>query len=358
MKLNNQYRSWLDIYYDLFPENLFIIISIVTGALVYVIGLVLSLLGGFLHLYVTTYQVYYLILGIVWVSSWMRWGSINFFKIVEKIQHQYNFPQKKNSRSIENELHLITNNRLLIFVSILLTFSFYIAIFIFWISDYRPFGQILYIPKFLPQEWYEEPGIIFKYISIYLAITEGCFLIGTSGTQIIIFSFRTIKSLSREFIFTVPKIAVEAFKPFCDIGLKTSFSWFIGVAIIMVTGFRGLSPLILVYLSLFTFIGISVFFLPQYFIHQSLKERRNELSDSIGKEYEKFMEELKGSWNKNYKDISAFKDIFFLNGIYSDIITSKTWVFDYATIVKLIASALIPIASVIVKEWILTLVLK
>ncbi len=288
----------------------------------------------------------------------MRWGSINFFKIVGKIQHQYNFLQEKTSQSIENDLRLITNNRLLIFVSILLTVSFYIAIFIFWINNYRPFGQILYIPKFLPQEWYEESGIIFKYVSICLAATEGGFLIGTSGTQIIIFSFRTTRALSKKFVFTVPKVAVEAFKPFGDLGLKTSFSWFIGVAIIMVAGFRGLSPLVWVYLSLFTFVGISVFLLPQYFIHQSLKDRRNKLIDSVGKEYEKFMKDLKGNWSKNYKDISTFKDIFFLNGIYSDIITSKTWVFDYATIVKFIASALIPIASVIVKEWILTLVLK
>lgn len=354
MKLKNQYRSWLDSYYDLFPENLFIIISIVTGALIYAIGLVLSLLGGFLHLYVTTSQTYYLILGIVWVSTWMRWGSINTFKMIEKIQHQYNFSQEKTSGLIENELRLLTYNRLLIFVSVLLTISFYIAIYIFWINNYRPFGQILYFPKFLPQEWYEEPSIIFKYIHIYLAATEISFLIGTSGTQIVIYSFRTIRVFSRIFVFKVPRIAAEAFKPFGDFSLKTSFYWFVAVAMIMMAGFHGLSPLVCAYLSLFTFVGISVFFLPQYFIHQSLKDRRDELSDNLGKKYEKFMKELKGTRNKNYKDISTFKYIFFLDGIYSNTVNSKTWVFDYIALLKLIAYALIPVASLIVEEWILS----
>ena len=124
----------------------------------------------------------------------------------------------------------------------------------------------------------------------------------------------------------------------------------------MLAGFRGLSPLVWAYLSLFTFVGFSGFFLPQYFIHQSLKDRKNKLIDSIGKEYEKYVKDLKGNWCKNYKDISIFKSIFFLSGVYSDIITSKTWVFDYATILKLIASAFIPIASLFIKEWILTLI--
>lgn len=355
MKLRKQYRCWLDIYYDLFPKKSFILVSLGTGILIYIIGLFLSLLGRFLHLYVTTYQVYCLILGIIWVTTCMRWGSIYFFNVVEKILHQYNFPQEKKSELLADDLNLITNNRLLIFVSTLLAISFYIAIFIFWIRDYRPFGHTFYLPKFLPQEWYEEPGIIFKYIAIYSGITEVSFLIGTSGTQFLIFSFRTMKALSKKLVFTVPKIAAEAFRPFGDLCLKASISWFIGIAIMMVAGFRGFSPLIWAYLSFFILVGFFGFFLPQYFIHKSLNERKNNLSDSFGGKYEKFMEEQKDIWDENYKNVSTFKDIFFINSVYSDIITSKTWVFDFSMIAKLIASALIPIASLFVKEWILKL---
>lgn len=349
MELKNRYRSWLDIYYDLFPEIHFIIISIVTGTLLYAIGLLLSLFGGFFHLYVTTSQTYYFILGIVWVSSWMRWGSINIFKMINKIQHQYNFSQENTS--IENELRLIGNNRLFIFVSILLSFSYYIVIYIFWIKSYRPFGELFCFPKFLPQEWYEEPGITFKYIHICLVATEISFLAGTSGMQILIYSFRAIKVITETFVFKVPRIAAEALKPFGDFSLKTSFAWFVAVAITMVAGFRGFSSIVCVYLSLFTLIGISVFFLPQYFIHQSLKGSRDELSDNFGKKYEKF---IKDASNKNYKDLSTFMYIFFFNSIYSNTITSKTWLFDYTTIIKLIAYALIPIASLIFEDWILT----
>jgi len=178
------FRTWLDKYFDLFPKKNPIIISLITGLGIYSLGLIISIIGRFTWLYVRTYQIYLIIFGIIWVASWMRWGHIEFFRIVKDYPFSLEDSKKGNFIAVLTaKLKLATSHRLLLTASILLTLSFYLCIIGFWFLEVKFIGTKFYIPTFISQEWFCGRFLILKAVTLLLLSTPVGFLIGKWHTN-------------------------------------------------------------------------------------------------------------------------------------------------------------------------------
>lgn len=351
--MNNQidkesYTSWIDSYFLLFPKLHYIYVSISTGIAIFAIAIIYSLFFNFFKLYIKTYQSFLVILGIIWVMCWIRWGTTYLIKYLNKLIDEWGIKDNKDFVNLDKNLKLFTKNSILITNSILFTLIVFGGTHLH-LSKSQFLLPSLFISSILPAGWYEASNLLYKEILIFFTLIIPCFLVATTGNQIVIFSFKIVTSVCKIFHFEMPNIAAKELKPLSIISLKTAFSWFVGVGIITVAFIRGLTPIILVILGILTLIGLLVFFLPHYRIHRILLKRRDELVTKIMREYKKFISPSM----KSELNLDKIRDLFYWNSIFQDISNSKTWAFDMNILMQLISASVIPFLSLVIKLIIL-----
>jgi len=344
----NKYKSWIDSYFLLFPRLNYIAVSSITGIVIFIIGITWSIFFNFFELYIKTYQIYLLIFGIIWVMCWARWGMNYLIVSLNKLIDRWGIEKREDFIKLNKNLNLLTKNSVLITISLLFTLVIWIWIH-FHISRSQIFIPSLFISPILPPGWYESSNLFAKEIFILFAAIIVFFLVATTGTQIIIYSHKVVSTVCEVFNFNMPNIAIQELKPLSIISLRASFSWFFGVAIVLIGVIRGLTPIIWIILCILTLIGLLGFLLPQYKVHKILLKRRDELAEKVSKKYEEFAYKM----IKGDLDLDKMKDLFFWNSVYQNIFTSKTWIFDLNILFQLISAALIPFISILVRFLVL-----
>lgn len=342
------FRSWLDKYFDLFPKKSLITISFITCFAIYILGLIIAIIGRFTWLYVKTYQTYLLIFGIIWVASWLRWGHLEIFRIIRN----YPFP----SEDLENEdlksslkvkLKLIHNQRLILIFSFLLTSSFYLAIIVFWFWKVKFFGPKFYIPPFISKEWFYGRSIIFKVFDLLVLATPVGFLIGTSGVQIVAYNWSFLSFLSRHLDNSPVFVLPQRLKPITKFSLKIAYTWFVGVAISAVIVYNALTPLSWLYIIFFIMIGLISFFFPQILFHYALEEKKTKTLKELGYKCENLYREV--IWANNTNEAQVVQHLSNLSFIYKAIKDSPTWLLDFSSFSRLMTSSTAPIVAVFIK---------
>jgi len=120
-------------------------------------------------------------------------------------------------------------------------------------------------------------------------------------------------------------------KPIGDFCLRASVLWFIAIAIsspvlILIISDAGIMPL--GFLSLMTLSGIVLFFIPQIYLHRTLKKIKKDTLDNISKQ-------ITNNWDQ------ATVILLVLLMKFNEIEKIKEWTFWYDTLAKLFLSSTI-----------------
>ena len=355
MNLEEQnFRTWLDKYFDLFPNRNPIIVSFIGGLGIYLLGLIISIIGGFTWLYIETYQHFLTIFGIIWVAGWMHWGHLELFQIINAYPFSLDDSEDEDFKAaLSTKLKLGNDHRLLLTISLLLTLSFYVFIIGFWFLEEKFLGLRFYIPPFISKEWFTGDSLILKAFTLLFLSTPVGFLIGTSGTQIVIYNLNILTLLSRHFdsgpLFLLP----QKLKPITRLNLRAAYSWFVGVALGAVVAYKRLTPLSLSYLVAFSAVGLLLFFVPQIIFHRVLEKKKTTILEKIGAKCEGLFRKMGETTDIN--EMEKVQYLCNLSLIYQTTRDSPTWILDVKVLTKLITSSITPIVAVfgkmLITKW-------
>lgn len=342
-----KFRSWLDKYFDLFPPKNPIVVSLGSAFAIYLLGFIISIIGKFVWLYIKTYMTLFVLFGITWVASWMRWGHYEFFRIIK----DFPFSSKHYRTSVLiRKLKLATDNRLLLVISILLTFSLYFCIIGCWLGNIRLFGQNFYFPAFISTDWFSGPALIPKILTLIILITPTSFLIGTSGTQMIIYNFNVLPFLGKHFDSGILFVLPQQLKSITRLNLKITYTWFVGVTLVAVTLYKTLTVVAWSYLAIFILVGLIQFFFPQIIFHQVLEDKKTKLLRELGTKCKELFPKV--IQTSDISNITNIQHLCYLSTIYKTIEASSTWILNFSVLAKLITSSLTPIVAMFIKVFI------
>lgn len=341
-------KYWIQDYFNFFPKLNPIIVSIITGIIIYTIGLIISFIGKFHLLYIKTYVIYLSIFGIIWVLSWVGWGHKELLKILTNLLLTNETLKRKDIiSSFKLKLKLSTNPYVIFTISLLLTLSLLAIIIIFWVLKIEFFQGRLFFAPIVPEGWFIGKSLYLKLsILIIHAIPVG-FLLGTTGYLIITYNFLILNFLSKHFCTGPPLTIPQRLRPITILNLKAVFSWFIGVAIAALAMHDKITVLGWVYLSIFIIIGLIFFFFPQILFHNALQNNKDIFLKKIGRDCDNLFTSTYGKFGvSKYK---KFQHLVSLYSIYKSVKQSSTWILDYGVFFKLMLSAAIPIIAVYIR---------
>lgn len=341
-----EFRTWLDKLFDRFPAKEYILISILSGLAFWIIGVLFSIIGGFFSTVIRMPHGLVASFGIGWVMSWLRWGRIEFFRILRTFPVSPDVDSDRFETMLRKSMKLVTNNMLLVTTSLLLTCFLDFVLINAWYLDGVQ-ATWMSIPRILPVAWYTGPSLILKVLIIFIYSIPVCFLIATSGFQITVYVFRIMKLLSKSMNYDLPFVARRKLNSMGNLNYRIALTWFVGIALILSLFYKTPSLVFWVFLGILTLIGLLTFFVPQGFFHSTLKEKKRTMLEELGEKYEKMIKDLR--IKNETKEFAHLESLFHLDSVYRAIEKSPTWVFDFTLIVKVLSTSLIPLLSMLSK---------
>jgi hypothetical protein len=270
--------TWLDWYYDRFvPGRASAAVPVKRRRLLrgsafavvalFAVNAALAHMGDFVDLYFGTYQTYLAIVAIVWGMSFLRWGTLQVHGAIEDLALSHSARHVR--APVRDALLKLTSTKLTLTTSALVA-GFFVALYYgCWVSN-----AFECLPPFLRHEWYEPPGLGLKHAAITWVLVLGGFFGGTAGYQIAHFSTSFVRLVGSNYGFESVQVARESLAPLARVSLTGTWSWSIGIALVVIMLFPGSSPLAWWIVAVITSIAVAVYFGPQFHLHDALASAR------------------------------------------------------------------------------------
>lgn len=339
---HSKYRSCIDTYINLFsPSSSLILISILAGLLIYLFAIIISIIGNFLWLVLYSYQLYIVILGIIWVTYWNRKLKETFFTVL----NSFPISDKKFSQFdhilLDKKIKLTHNPYLH-----LVLFIFFLAFISVMVLDFNDLLNIAGLSSIFEREWFAGEKLFLKYLVLILSvIMPMSILLAVSSVYIIMLNFNIIPFLLKYTqIIPINSLIIEL-RPLSKLVLKITYTWFLGVALIIFISFHSFNGAAIFLVGIVTFLGLFNFFFPQIYMRNCIQETKSIL---IKQSTPSKLYFDRTNQEDNWK-IKELSDILFL---HNQINSEPNWVLDFSVLVRLILAALAPTFSLVIRYFV------
>lgn len=353
------YRTWLDKYFDYFEKNnrSYFLASLFTALFIFLLGLLFSIFGNFTKLYLITPQIYFALLGIIWVMCWFRWGYINFFKIIKDFiplleLNKRNIVYKK----LDSYMKLATSYKIIIPTCIFLILLFFLTVISFYIKI-NIFTYFHLYHSFLPKEWFygNNINIFFKSFILTIYASYIGLLVGTVGSEIIVFEVKIVKTLSSYIDNNKYLLLPFKLKKITSFCLNITKAWSVGIAICGMALISKFTSFILIFIFFFILVGIVSFVFPQYMFHKSLKKMKSKLLLDINYQIYHLINISKN--RSLFQKYNFYDNFTFLFQKYELIKKSSSWLINFNVLPKLLLySSLPPLVFPLIPQLVLLII--
>jgi hypothetical protein len=271
----DQFRAWFDILFRILPFPIPITAAIM-GILVFLGGLLLSLIIDFEREYVYTPAIYIGSFGIAWVLGVLRQASLTVHEAYEDLRPCFLVDDKEYKQIITLWFNRICSNSGNLQASMLF---FVLALIVVYIGAFRDdVIQALNIRSlrplfFFPFYWFTPDNLVFKaaiisYYGFFVALPLG------TSFRLMVLNLFLLLHLRHLPVIPAANIIYSRLRVVTELYLFVSGSWFVGVALFGIMLFRTL--------DLFSALGLGILSLRERPPNHSLESTALRAAAQLG----------------------------------------------------------------------------
>lgn len=339
---HSEYKSCIDSYINLFSSTSSLILpSILSGLLVYLLAIIISIIGNFFWLVLYNYQLYIVVLGIIWVTYWSTKLKQDFFTILNSLPISNKRFSQLDHILLDKKIKL-THNPYLHFV----VFVLFLVFISMMVLDFNGLINIDGLSSIFGIQWFVGDKLFLKYIVlIFSVIIPMSILLAVSGIYITMLIFNIIPFLLKYTqIMPINSLIIEL-RPLSKLVLKITYTWFLGVALIIFISFQSFNGAAIFLVSIVTFLGLFNFFFPQIYMRNYIRETKDILikQSTPSKLYFDSTDQESNCMVKELSDVLS---------LHNKISSGPNWVLDFSVLVRLILAALAPTFSLLIRYFV------
>lgn len=328
---NKNYIFWITKIYNYFPISDFFI-SLLIGLLVFLIGLFIAYIYEFQTYYINTKLIYVGIFGIMWVSYCLVWGDRNLINNLIEIRPNFAVSDCEFAKSSEKWLNLMYNHKKIAFFCTMFIIFTYFSVLVTY--KYHINETMIF-----PDYWYAQPTF-YKILILDIYGTVIASLIVASAIPLICSIF-LMKDIGKKRIIFCPNITVDKFKPICNFYAKMASTWLLGIPLFLFAFYHENEISLLIFISI-SIPGIWCFFIPHISFNHSIKKSKRELLKKMDIIYRNQCYIVGNASYDNEDLASNLLRLHELDKIYQNLARSRTRVYDYVNVLKMIGYYLFP----------------
>jgi len=342
---SDQYRLWLDDYYSFLPSffrRVPFLPALILALGPFLTGVALSARAGFLSNYLRTPPIYLGMFGIVLVTVSIRWGTQRLPEILGEIRTCFDvsddaygvFVHKWNRRFASGKGQALSIAPILMAAYGGVWCAFYLR------DRAGTSGVIRYFHAF-PDCWFDGQHYPEKLLLIGLYGLPVIALLVTGAWELIV-NMLMLRQLMQFPMIRLPALLNSQLHRLGDFYLKTAATWSMGVALIVIFGFKVFDPVSGAVMLVTGLLGLAIFFYPQYLFHNSL----GSVIDSMANEAYRLFRQ---SQNTTGRRSRSGTETELLAQLIAMSQPSGALVYDWGNIAVLVLSQLIPVALLGIK---------
>ncbi len=309
------------------------------------IGLLVATIWKFYLLYITSTSIYIGLFGIFYAFTFGRMQSPSIKNAFWKTKSIFGKPDTKFLELLDKWLPRLYNNGLYLISSAVVIVSASVFSSVFWPDALS--NRFLRFMWFMEKGWYQSP--LFPKLLILNLFGVFVFSLITTGARAFFLYIGFVREFCKLRIVVSPKLASIRFRSLSNSFLLNFFHWSVCVSLVIISfsQFLNINIVSIGIVILLTLTGALGFIIPQYCFQKNLKDKQEKLIDGLIKLYPV-------AKNNNSTDLDQFKLLHSLDRILDHIYTAKLKTHDFAAILKLTGTFLIPIVTVLLrmKGWI------
>lgn len=319
-----------------------LLLSILICIIVYLIGLVVSLLIGFHSNYLNSIPIYIGLFGISITIFIIRYGSTSIHKSYDQLRPCFIISDSQYKNFLDNWFSRLSNIRSTIYLCVFLSLIFIaLSYFSFYFSNLIEYFKLVSIrPKlFEIQNWFNDPYKIVKFILLVFYSICIAFPLATAG-RILFVNFFFLLDLHYLPIIPIPNLVRNRLRGITDLYMIITFFWFLG-AILFIALFYGSSDILSTSLIfMISILGFLTFITPQVIYHFLLKKSEETASKWIlASFYKKMNITLLEECEKkiiNTQEAASKYELATLVDYFDASIPTKRWVYSQTEVLLFI----------------------
>lgn len=340
----DRYVTWLDRLCEHIRLH-WLPLAILAGMAVFSWGLVISILGGFSHLYLTTPAIYLGAFGTTLAVGAFRWASRALLHTLNRVASYYTVPDEEYLNLTTRWLSRIYDNRVMISASLLVLMPVWaLTAVVFLLPD-----RGLNLPAaFRPMaaEWYFGESGLAKMIIVdlyYLA----CLPVITSAIWMCSLAIVLIHELSGFPLLPLPRLVAPGARAITSFFMTVSLIWFIGVADFSILFVRAIDVLSLLFISIHGVLGLLAFALPSVSVHRNVLGLRDELWEGARLAWVAYHDSLRRGDTDGIKVYGQIMD-----DMLDAANSIKTWPLKPADLMLIALGEALPFAAALLKSYV------
>lgn len=268
-----EFKVWFDYLFEFLPFPT-PVTSTLIGVLVFLGGLLLSLMINFGREYVYTPAVYIGCFGIVLVSGVLRRTSLLVHEVYEDLRPCFLISDEKYKKVTSLWFSRMSSHNGNFLASM---FFFVLALIVVYIGAFRPdVVNLLDIESlrptfFFPPYWFTPDNLPFKAaIVVYYGLCIAL-LLGTSF-RLMLLNILFLLDFQRIPVIPAAHIVRARFQSVVNLYVFVSGSWFVGVSLFGTVLFQTLDAISVLFLGILSLVGLLVFLTPQLVLTRYLAQ--------------------------------------------------------------------------------------
>ena len=271
-----EYRSPHGRFFELLAEKLnlphYASISLFV-MLTFLLGLGISAIKGFIYLYLTSYQIYVVLFGIIWVSAALNWGQKRTEDLIEIYRRYNGLPQQDYELFIRKYYRKIFDKRLILYSILASLILFVVLILVCYRYELPLITYALTPPRLLPDPWFTAPHKNIKTLVIVIAALTSLPFFAHSAYQYIFYT-RFIQKFSKIPLKIPPPFSSRLFSEVNNVIWGSAFRWFVGVFAVELVVLDKFTIFSASFMVLISSLGLYSIIIPKYFLYKSNKEAK------------------------------------------------------------------------------------
>lgn len=353
-----EFQTWVDIIFNK-VKLAYPIPAVIVGLFVFAVGYLMARSINFGNSYLNSFPIYLGTFGIVWVCSFLRYGSQSIHLAYEELRPCFSVPDKNYKTLIEGWFNRMASHRGNVFTSVVFAL---LALAVIYVSFFQAgiiknlHLQTLRLALF-KEGWFAVENRLVKASIIAFYGLCIAFPLGTSF-RLLILNVLLLLKLRHLPVVPLPNIIRDRLQRTTNFYIAIALSWLVGVSLFGVLFFNRLDFMSITLTLVLNLIALGIFLIPQLVYRVLLLSSSRLANQWILKSlYNQFNIDLIERTTQHSKymadNISAkltkMKD---LAGYIGASARSAHWVYNPLHFVLLITTQFFTIISPFIKEFV------